>query len=387
MSACQKRTDAKVFNTTKPLTSHLPLTTRPATFLLWNDGAMRGPPTTSPLLLVRESLTATEAAAAAPATRKPPPRRCRMGMVSIALAALAFAAVSVSVGVDVGLYLSLLLRNPSRGGGAKDSTIGNRTKEDEAFHAHIHPLSGKVLLYMVSTHDEFQLARIEEMRSVFREDLYVVWDSKSEPDCPYRHLVTCLQNDNGTFNVSATRQFTNRGFGQEVAVLWSIAHRHSYRHFWFMEEDVHYTDISQLVQVVTMPSSADLLSHGPLYLMTDGWFHAYKVRQQSGNVFGNTSHYWKMLNLFRMSSALLDGLERIYERNARNWIFFESLIPTTVAHFNLTHEDWTKLRHENGATYQFRYRPCYLNFSTPGIYHPAKVRNGTFQPCDFTKVG
>jgi hypothetical protein len=350
---------------------------------------MKGP-TPSPLLLLRDSAAAA-AAAVAPATRKPPPRRCRMGMVSIALATLAFAAVAVSVGVDVGLYQSLLRRNPSGGGGggggAKNAAVGNGTKEDEEFHAYVHPLSGKVLLYMVSTHDDFQLARIEEMRNVFREDLYVVWDSKSEPDCPYRHLVTCLQKDDGTLNVSATRRFTNRGFGQEVAVLWSIAHRHSIQHFWFMEEDVHYTDISQLVQVVTMASSADLLNHGPLNLMTADWFHAYKVRQQSGNVFGNTSHYWKMLNLFRMSSALLHGLEQIYERNARNWIFFESLIPTTVAHFNLTHEDWTRLRHENGATYQFRYRPCYLNVSTPGIYHPAKVRNGTFQPCDFTKVG
>jgi hypothetical protein len=351
---------------------------------------MKGPTTTSPLLLLfRESVTAT-AAAALPAARKPPPRRCRRGVVSVALVALALAAAAVNVGIDVGLYRSLLLLGSNSVGGANNSTNSSRdgsgTNEDEAFQAHIHPLSGQVLLYMVSTHDDFQLSRIEEMRNVFREDLYVVWDNTSEPDCPYRHLVTCLQND-GTLNVSATRQFTNRGFGQEVAVLWSIAHQHSFEHFWFMEEDVHYTNLSQLVQVVTMPSSADLLSHGPLYLMTDGWFHANKVRQQSGGVFGNTSHYWKMLNLFRMSSALLDGLERIYERNGRNWIFFESLIPTTVAHFNLTHEDWTRLRHENGATYQFRYRPCYVNFPTPGIYHPAKVRNGTFQPCDFTKVG
>jgi hypothetical protein len=336
------------------------------------------------LLLLRESATT---AAELPATRKPPPpRRCRTGMVSIALVSLAIAVAAVSVGVDVGLYISLLRRNPSDGNGAKNATVGNGTKEDDAILAYIHPLSGAVLLYMVSTHDAFQLSRIEEMRNVFREDLYVVWDSKSEPDCPYRHLVTCLRND-GTLNVSATRRYTNLGFGQEVAVLWSIAHRHSFEHFWFMEEDVHHTDISHLVQLVTMPSSADLLSHGPLRLMTDDWYHAKTVRQQSGDVFGNTSHYWKMLNLFRMSSALLHGLEQIYERNARNWIFFESLIPTTVAHFNLTHEDWTKLRPESGATYQFRYRPCYLNFPTPGIYHPAKVRNGTFQRCHITKAG
>jgi hypothetical protein len=337
--------------------------------------------------IIRES-AALKKRSPPPPPPPPSPRRCRVTVLSLALAALAVVAVTFNVGIDLGLYRGS--HNNSSVSVSQGSSISSSGTEDEdggALQAHLHPLQGAVLLYMASTNDEFQRARVEEMRDAFREDLYVVWDNPLEPECPYRHLATCLRNDGSIFNVSETRGFTNRGYAQEVAVLWSIAHKHTFRHFWFMEEDVHYTDISQLVQVLTMPSSADLLNHGPLENMTDNWFWAKRVRQQSGNVFGNTSHYIKMLNLYRMSSALLDGVERIYKRKRKRWIFFEALIPTCVAHFNLTSDDWTRLRHKNGAAYQFRYRPCYTAFPAPGIYHPAKFRNGTFQPCDFKKVG
>lgn len=239
-------------------------------------------------------------------------------------------------------------------------------------------LEESLLLYLVSTDDEFQRDRIAELQRVFSDKFYVVWDHASKPDCPFREIANCLHFDG---ELSSSRRFSNKGRGQEKAVMWSIAHRHSFGYVWLMEEDVHYTDVSHLVNALSTDSQMDLLYHGPnkgLTKVTDGWFHAETVRNQSAAVFRGTPLYRKMLNLFRMSSSLLFALEKVYVANSKQWVFFETLIPTAVYHFNLTSEDWTE---REPSAYNFRYRPCYTDFPTGGIYHPAKFRNGTPKAC------
>jgi hypothetical protein len=239
-------------------------------------------------------------------------------------------------------------------------------------------LEESVLMYLVSTDDDFQRDRIAELQRVFSDRFYVVWDRASKPDCPFRDIATCLDFDG---ELSRTRRFSNKGRGQEKAVMWAIAHRHTFGYVWLMEEDVHYTDVSHLVHAFSTDSRADLLYHGPnkgLTKVTDEWFHAETVRNQSASVFRGTPLYRKMLNLFRLSSSLLFGLEKVYVANDKQWVFFETLIPTAVLHFNLTGEDWTE---QEPSAYNFRYRPCYTEFPTGGIYHPAKFRNGTPTTC------
>jgi hypothetical protein len=239
-------------------------------------------------------------------------------------------------------------------------------------------LEESLLMYLVSTDDAFQRDRIAELQRVFSGKFYVVWDRASQPECPFRDIANCLDFDG---ELSSLPRFSNKGRGQEKAVMWSIAHRHTFRYVWLMEEDVHYTDVSHLVHALSTESQADLLFHGPnqeLLKVTDEWFHAKTVRNQSAAVFRGTPLYRKMLNLFRMSSSLLFALEKVYVANSKQWIFFETLIPTAVYHFNLTSEDWTE---QEPSAYNFRYRPCYTEFPTGGIYHPAKFRSGTPRTC------
>ena len=85
-----------------------------------------------------------------------------------------------------------------------------------------------------------------------------------------------------------------------------------------------------------------------------------------------------MLNLFRVSPALLEALEKVYETNERKWIFFEALIPSTIYHYNLTMETWTA---SQSSYYNFRYRPCHNEFPAGGLYHPVKFHNGSIVTC------
>jgi hypothetical protein len=167
------------------------------------------------------------------------------------------------------------------------------------------------------------------------------------------------------------------GRGLEKAVVWSISHRDTFDYVWVMEEDVHYTNISHMTAVLATSSTADLLHHGPFETMAD-WVHSRHVANQANGVFGDSPMYHQLLNLYRMSSAMLGALEEIYMKTNKTWVFFEALIPSTVSHFNLTHHDWTA---RDPSLYHFQYRPCFTNFSTGGIFHPAKFDGNGFRPC------
>jgi hypothetical protein len=246
-----------------------------------------------------------------------------------------------------------------------------------------HPLAGSILLYVVSNDDEFQRNRLTEMKRALGDDVYVVWDHPTQSVCPFGNVVPCLDIEDD--QLSRTRAFNFRGNGLEKAVMWSILHKadSSFKYVWIMEDDVHYTNVSLLPEVLTAPSDADLVHHWPFnesITMKDSWPYAKKVRMSMKRLFGEDAPmYNMMLNLYRMSPAMLRALETVYIRNNRTWVFFEALVPTTAVYFNLTIQDWTKwdpIPYNN-----FRWRPCFTNFSRPGIYHPAKLRNGTFQKC------
>jgi hypothetical protein len=160
--------------------------------------------------------------------------------------------------------------------------------------------------------------------------------------------------------------------------LWSISRRTTFNYVWIMEEDVHYTNISLLTTVLAAPLPADLLHHDPLNETYSDWPHTERVRMQANGVFGDSPMYCSMLNLYRMSTATLGALDEIYRLNNKTWVFFEALIPTTVLRFNLTHDEWTA---GDPSLYNFRYEPCFTEFKTEGIYHPAKFDGRGFRKC------
>lgn len=250
----------------------------------------------------------------------------------------------------------------------------------------LRPRHRTLLLYMVSHDDGYQRERITKMQSIFKDNFRVVWDNNNTTKkCPFTGIATCIGDE---VQVSKCHRFNFICCGLEKAVLWSIENKDSFDYVWFMEDDIYYTDVSELAKVITTSSSADLLHQANFStLISDGdWFWAPRVRRETRNLFGKTQLEYSMFNLYRMSVKLLEALDSVYTQNDHEWVFFEALIPTTVAHYNLTATKWPSLQADKKSTYQLRYRPCYDSFPVPGLYHPAKFEHGIPQSCDYQEL-
>jgi len=244
-----------------------------------------------------------------------------------------------------------------------------------------------MLLYIVSHNDDYQRERILELKQTFQDKFLVVWDNNEETTCPFQDIAACL--DNERVGISTKQRFNYICCGLEKAVMWSIDNRSQFDYVWFMEDDVHYTAISELVNVLGMPSTADLLHQRAIKTVDHEWSHAETVHQQAGQIFGSFGLRRTMLNFYRMSSPLLDALAKIYDQRQQQWIFFESLIPTAAEFYNMTVDNWTTMYYQH-SNYQvvanLRFRPCFTTFPTPGFYHPVKYRDGSFQNCTVDNV-
>lgn len=234
------------------------------------------------------------------------------------------------------------------------------------------------LLLIISSNNTYQRRRIQELHEAFREDFLVVWDNHANPKCPYTDIASCV----GDISVTKAQQWIPRdshAVGLEKAAMWAIAHRHSFDHVWMMEDDVYYTNIRVLKHVIRTSSRADLLTSQPLS-WNDTWpWHGMIRRQTSRSV--EAKHYpavHTMLNLYRMSSTLVDRIVRTYIQNHRIFFFFEAMIPTLALYYNLTHDIWTDLHRLPRA---LLWRPCHKTFKKPGLYHPVKWKDGRFLEC------
>ena len=251
-----------------------------------------------------------------------------------------------------------------------------------------HDQRSTLLLYMVSTHDDFQRDKIKEMQqSLGPENVAVVWDNVEQPKCPFEFVSTCIDNE----TISETRYLNNKCCGLEKAITWAMQHTHTFDYVWFMEDDVHYRNVTEFRQVVQSNySTADLLHQQAIDMFrhaNDGpWFWAPLVRCQADGLFGMTQIRFSMFNFYRISARMLQILQRVYYQNDQEWIFFEALFPTVAVHYGLSTAQWVRNDNSN-----MKYRPCYKNETIPNlgspVFHPAKNRNGTWQDCSHPNLG
>jgi hypothetical protein len=160
-----------------------------------------------------------------------------------------------------------------------------------------------------------------------------------------------------------------------------------------MEDDVYTTDITELLKLISLDSSVDLLHQSPggdFFPLQDQWVHASEVRRDAKGIFNTSEMKSSLFNIFRMSKDFLAALEAVYIDLGKEWFFFEALLPSVVVsnRFNLTHASWVQqLRNvTNSSTYIMTVKPrCMTHFETPGIYHPVKYKNGKFISCPHIK--
>jgi len=234
------------------------------------------------------------------------------------------------------------------------------------------------------------------MSNAFQENFIVVWDTWwsrwfRTGKCPFRDITTCVEE----VPLSRKKRYTPICCGHEKALMWAIQNKNSFDNVWFMEEDVMYTDIAYLKDVVSAQSSDDLLYHEDIHIVKEDkqWYWAPFVRKQANtnlNLFQETQMRHSLYNMFRMSTRFLEAMDTVYKENDNEWIFFEAMVPTVAAHYNnLTSFRWTEddslSLSSSEASYNLRYRPCYTSFPSPGIYHPVKFRNGRYEECAHPK--
>jgi hypothetical protein len=269
-----------------------------------------------------------------------------------------------------------------------------------------------MILFIISKDHELNRHRIAEMRRFYKNNFMVIWDNAETPKCPFHDMMKDDDDGNGLlvcideYRVSESKKLSHMCCAQEKAVMWAIDNRHLFDYVWFMEEDVYATDMAQLDKVISLKNSNNSSSsshdhvdflHQRQHLgrMSEKWFYADEVIRDAKGLFQPFEMKQGLFNLFRMSKNLLAALEQLYIALDEEWFFFEVLVPSVVASNRfgiLTHASWLKQLQDNvestknSSTYFFKARPyCVTRFERPGIYHPAKYRDGDFVSCPLRK--
>jgi hypothetical protein len=166
--------------------------------------------------------------------------------------------------------------------------------------------------------------------------------------------------------------------------MWAMDNRNTFGHVWFMEDDVHYTDMDSLLGIMNSQEvDVDLVyQNDPGILKESAWrYYRNKTRAELMSFFTEEQlgihHQNVMLNFFRLSRTYLDKLEEVYDGMGQQWAFFEALFPTVASFYDLKRMQWTPAEKQHSM----EFRPCYTNFTVPGLYHPVKFRDGKPFPC------
>ena len=239
------------------------------------------------------------------------------------------------------------------------------------------------LLYIVSKFSSEEAQKIRAMNDAFGDDLVVVWDNRLISQCPFQN-VRCVSD----IPITRSKEWSIEkrvGRGLEKAMMWAVKHTSEYDYVWTMESDVHFTDISIIKRVIYVQSTSDFLPQNKMYECESNvkpWSHAKYFIDKWVSLGFPRICFHGLQNLFRMSATLVAHLNEIRHRKlGGNWLFNEAMIPTTVRTFNLTESLWKTHCNLHSVSWTMRYRPCHVNITEPGIYHPVKYRNGTFAPC------
>lgn len=234
-----------------------------------------------------------------------------------------------------------------------------------------------MLLYMTDSTSQHTRQQIRELQQEFGEDMRVVWGNEHEPQCPYDH---CIDQ----WPISKTRKLSHFCCGQEYAITWAIDNRHMFEHVWFMEDDVHYTDIEALRMVLrdSKYSQADTVTQEGKYSVKD-WFYEDESKQAIEEWLGPAmldDHpevlQHSMMNFYRLSRKFLGKLGEVYHQNDEEWLFFEALFPTVSNVYNMSWYTFSR------PEFSMEHRPCKTEFLESGIYHPVKFHLGEPFACE-----
>ena len=259
-------------------------------------------------------------------------------------------------------------------GGEKLKDVGNSTRN--------------TLLYVVSSSNEYQLQKVKDLAQTFGQNFVIIWDNKEKANkrCPkdFTKQARCIDQWQWADRADKGRNLVHPCCGWQKAIAWATDNRKSSDYFWFMEDDVHFTNVSLLEDLLnntdsTYDNTADLLIHKKPD-KAKGWAHARWTRKSIAKRWG--SNFWKentqvcsMMNLFRTSELFMTRLEEDFLAHRNTWQYYET--------YFLALSDLYKLKLSNFGkfTTHLRYRPCWTEFPTPSIYHPVKFRDGKFTEC------
>jgi len=239
-----------------------------------------------------------------------------------------------------------------------------------------------VLIYTTHIDDDNQHKRVKQLSQTFGNDVIVVWDNKHLLNCPFRG-VACVDHI-PISRVPTKYDMPHAGHGNEKAVTWAINNRATFKRVWFIEEDVHYTHVSVLKDIVRFNYTQDLLIQGRPYDPNPTKHKVHAVIMEEWRAFDNkVKPKTFLMNFWSATPRMLNGLEQIYIRNNNTWMNLEGLMPTTADYFNLTIGSWPEYFQYLNIKMQFR--PCVTEFPKSGIYHPVKHRRGRVTACKFHK--
>ena len=236
-----------------------------------------------------------------------------------------------------------------------------------------------ILVFMTSAFDnEYVTSKVKELAQQFGDNFWVAWDNKNHTACPHKAYAQCIEE----WPISDTKKLSHRCCAQEKAVMWAMDNRNTFDHVWFMEDDVHYSDMDYLLHIMNSQEvDADVVNQKfPSKIKNPKhWRFSEETRAELMSFFSveqlDRHHYHRLMNFYRLSHNFLDKLEGVYNGMGQQWTFFEALFPTISSVYGLKWTKWTPEKHF------MEFRPCHTNFTEPGIYHPVKYRDGKPFPC------
>jgi hypothetical protein len=236
------------------------------------------------------------------------------------------------------------------------------------------------IMYIESKYTDFAIEKIKTMHNAFGDDLVVIWDHPKLHQCPFTD-VRCISNE----TVTLTREWSLHwmaGLGAEKAAMWAFGHTHEFDYVWTMESDVHFTDVEILKRLVYSNSTTDFFTQEEgkdCSKSDDWWFWGRQFRSRWNSLGLPPMCHRGLHSLYRMSIPLMIRMEEIRQLSHGRWMYYEAFIPTVVRYFNLTEGLWWAPPFDIPA--QMRYRPCFVDTSVPGIYHPVKHIHGEPVEC------
>jgi hypothetical protein len=242
-----------------------------------------------------------------------------------------------------------------------------------------------IIIYICNDmYDKMQIRKVRELESYFGKNLFVATD---EQDIRGDWILPAEQIISPESNITLTRTKALSSYccGQERSLMWLVLNQEHYDYAWIMEDDVlwtNFTDLKDFFQLYSHDDDTDLLhsNYGmeeTSFTDIDRWwpyerlFPPYVTTPEAA--FSPPFHEGNY-QFARLSSLFVAALNSWRLQNNGEWTFFESLF-SNLPFRNDTNNLKTKSFINNSIGYEFqnRWRPC---FSLEQVYNKSSTNNG-----------